>query len=156
MKTNQSPADQAESLFKSGFNCSQAVLAAFSPELGLKSSTALKLAQPFGGGIAHSGRMCGAVSGALLAIGLKYGRIEPEDTQAKDKTYDLVHLFLDRFTDKHSGLNCPELLGYDLSVQAEMEKAEAEGLFITLCTSFVRSAAEILQDILGSPTPVST
>ena len=148
MSPEASPADQAESLFKSGFSCSQAVLAAYAPGLGLDRALALKIAQPFAGGTAHTGRMCGAAAGALLVIGLKFGRTEPEDTDAKDKTYALVHRFLDIFREKHGGLDCPELLGYDLSVQAEMDQAEAEGLFETLCTPLVRSAAEILQDIL--------
>jgi C_GCAxxG_C_C family probable redox protein len=148
MSSSISPADQAESLFKSGFSCSQAVLAAFAPGLGLDRSLALKIAQPYGGGTAHTGRMCGAAAGALLVIGLKFGRTEPEDTGARDKTYALVHRFLDLFREKHGGLDCPELLGYDLAVPAEMEKAVEEGLFDTLCNSLVRSAAEILQDIL--------
>ena len=148
MPADTSLADQAESMFKSGFSCSQAVLAAFAPQLGLDRNLALKIAQPFGGGTAHTGRMCGAAAGALLVIGLKFGRTEPEDTEAKDKTYALVHRFLDLFREKHGGLDCPELLGYDLAVPAEMKQAEEEGLFESLCTPLVRSAAEILQDIL--------
>ena len=141
-------AAEAERLFRSGFSCSQAVLAAFGPDLGLDLDLALRIAQPFGGGLAQTGRMCGAASGASLVIGLKYGRTKPEDIQAKEKTYDLVRLFLAEFLEAHGELDCPNLLGYDLSVPDEMKSAEDEGLFETLCTNLVRSAAEVLSEII--------
>jgi C_GCAxxG_C_C family probable redox protein len=83
-------AERAAELYASGFSCSQAVFAAFSEALGLEPMNALKIAQPFGGGIAGTGSTCGAVTGALLVIGLKHGRVRPEDLAAKEKTYALV------------------------------------------------------------------
>ena len=148
MTDKNSRAEQACELFKSGFSCSQAVLAAFAPGLGLDKELALKIAQPFGGGLAHRGGLCGAAAGAVLVIGLKYGRIYPDDTAAKERTYTLVNQFLDEFAQAHGNLDCPDLLGYDLAVQEEMDKAEAEGLFDSLCPSLVRSAAAFLENIL--------
>jgi C_GCAxxG_C_C family probable redox protein len=67
----------ANELFNRGYNCAQALLATFGVDLGLNRDMELKIASPFGGGISHMGETCGAVTGALMIIGLKYGMTEP-------------------------------------------------------------------------------
>ena len=62
-------AKRAVKVFKEGFSCSQAVLEAFSETMGLDRDTALKISQSFGGGMAHMGETCGAVTGALAGTG---------------------------------------------------------------------------------------
>ncbi len=141
-------AQRAAESFESGFSCSQAVFAAFSEALGLERTTALKISQPFGGGIAGTGSTCGAVTGALLAIGLKHGRFRPEDTAAKDKTYALVLEFINRFRERHGSIVCRELIGVDLSTPEGHEKARRRGLFTERCSLFVSRAADILEAIL--------
>ena len=116
-------ADQAVEDFAKGFSCSQAVLAAFGPEMGLDRPTSLKIAQPFGGGIAQRGETCGAVAGAYLTIGLKHGRTEAEDTAARDQTYSLMREFIQRFMDIHGALECRQLLGYRLDDPEEHAQA---------------------------------
>ncbi|HSA96184.1 MAG TPA: C-GCAxxG-C-C family protein, partial [Acidobacteriota bacterium] len=93
-------------LFRQGFSCSQAVAAAFASDLGLDRDAALRLAQPFGGGIARRADWCGALTGAFLVIGLKHGRDRAEDVAARDKTYALVRELIDRFTARHGGVMC--------------------------------------------------
>ncbi len=137
--------------FESGFSCSQAVLAAFSEAFGMDRETALKIAQPFGGGMAQRGETCGAVTGAYLAIGLKHGRTRPEDSEARDRTYALMREFIERFTAAHGTLQCRELLGYRLDDPAEHTQAEEAGLFRDLCPRLVGSAAEIVEDLLSRP-----
>lgn len=134
--------------FKEGFSCSQAVLSAYADVFGLELDLALKISQPFGGGIAHRGEICGAVSGAFMAIGLKYGRTHPEDIPAREKTYEAVTHFIQQFKDRYGSILCKELLGYDLSVASEYSKATEEGIFETLCPKYVRYAAEILADTI--------
>lgn len=68
---NQS--ERAVACFKEGFSCSQAVFSTFAPQLGLECELALKVAGLFGGGMGRLGEVCGAVTGALMALGLKYG-----------------------------------------------------------------------------------
>ena len=80
--------DTAVSGFKEGFNCAQSVLSAFSEELGLTRETALKIACPFGGGMARQAETCGAVTGAFMVIGLKYGQASKADKASKNRTYD--------------------------------------------------------------------
>jgi len=140
--------ERALSLFREGFSCSQAVAAAFAQDLGLDTATALKIAQPFGGGIAQSGDWCGAVTGAFLVIGLKHGRSKAEDDASKARTYALVHEFIRRFRDRHGHLKCRDLLDCDISTPEGRKRAEELNLHTTRCEELVRDAAAILGDIL--------
>ena len=119
--------ERASATFAQGYNCSQAVLAAFAPDLGLDEQTALRLASPFGGGIAQQGDTCGAVSGALMALGLRYGRMRAEDRQAQETAYGKAKELLRRFAERHGAVTCRELLECDVRVPAEMERARREG-----------------------------
>jgi C_GCAxxG_C_C family probable redox protein len=140
--------ERAAECFGSGFSCSQAVFAAFSEDLGLDREMALRIAQPFGGGIAGTGSTCGAVSGALLVIGLKHGRRRAEDNAAKEKTYALVSEFIDGFKARHGSIVCRELIGVDLGAPEGHAEAERRGVFRELCPRFVAGAVELLETIL--------
>ncbi len=135
-------------IFRDGFSCSQAILAAFSESLGLEREIALKISQAFGGGMARMGLTCGAVTGALLVIGLKHGRTRPDDEAAKEKTYALALEFISRFKARHGTIVCRDLIGADLSTPEGHDEAQTRGVFETLCPDFVGSAAEILEQIL--------
>ena len=141
-------AQAATQSFREGFSCSQAVFSAFCEVFGLDKKKALKISQPFGGGMAHLGEMCGAVTGAFLVIGLKYGRTKVEDTEAKEKTYALVQEFVTRFQAKHGSTNCRALIGFDLGTPEGLEQAKEKNVFETLCPIFVNDAVEILEQIL--------
>jgi C_GCAxxG_C_C family probable redox protein len=136
--------------FEEGFSCSQAVLSAFCEPLGLDRKTALKIAQSFGGGMAHMGETCGAVTGAFMVIGLKHGRTRADDDEAKERTYELVQEFVQAFRSKHGSIVCKELLGYDISNENEMKEALEKLLFDEFCPKLVQSAAEILENLLPS------
>ncbi len=140
--------ETAVSCFEEGFSCSQSVISAYADIYGLNPELALKISQPFGGGMAHMGEICGAVTGAFLVIGLKYGRIKAEDIEAKEKTYELVLEFVKRFKSLNGSINCTELLGYDLGTPEGMKLAEEKELFTTLCPKLVQNAVEIIEKIL--------
>lgn len=140
--------DRAVAAFQEGFACSQAVLAAFASDLGLPTETALKLAAPFGGGIARRGEMCGAVTGALMVIGLQAGTTSATDKDAKERTYDLAQQFLTRFHARHASTDCRGLLDCDISVPSELQRAREQGLFKTICPAMVASAAEIVAELV--------
>ncbi len=140
--------EKAAACFKKGFSCSQAVLSAYSRDFGLSRKTALKISQAFGGGMARRGETCGAVTGAFLVIGLKHGRTKAEDVAARDKTYALAREFIRRFTSRHGSIQCKTLLGCDISSEEGMKLAHDQGLTDSLCPNFIRTAAEILDEIL--------
>jgi C_GCAxxG_C_C family probable redox protein len=139
--------DIAAETFRSGFSCSQSVFTAFGGDLDRE--TALKISQAMGGGMAHLGFTCGAVTGAFLAIGLRYGRSRPEDQAAKEKTYAVMTEFARRFRARHGeNISCPALIGCDLATPEGAREAKENKYFETRCAVFVRDAAEILEDLL--------
>jgi C_GCAxxG_C_C family probable redox protein len=140
--------DDAMARYKSRFTCSSAVLSAFSDELGLDPNTAKKIACGFGAGISKSGNICGAVSGAIMVIGLKYGKTMQGDDAATEKTRALVQKFLQEFKKRHGSVNCTELLGYNLGKPEEFAQARDNKQFVTKCPELVGDAAAILEQIL--------
>lgn len=146
--TPSTRADEAVASFEKKFTCSAAVFAAFSDELGLDPGLAKKIACGFGAGISKTGNTCGAVSGAILVIGLKYGKTVADDDAATEKTRALVRQFIHEFTQKNGSINCTELLGHNLSRPDEFATAHEAKLFVTKCPLLVRDAAEILEKIL--------
>jgi C_GCAxxG_C_C family probable redox protein len=140
--------DEAYRCFMSRFTCSAAVFSAFSKDLELDPDTAKKIACGFGAGISKTGNICGAVSGAIMVIGLKYGKIRAEDEASTEKTRALVRQFIREFTERNGSVSCTALLGYDLSDPQSYTAAKDSGLFVTRCPAFVRDAADILEKIL--------
>lgn len=138
----------AVATFKDGFSCTQAVLSTLSPDLGLDRETALRVAGAFGGGMARMGLTCGAVTGSMMVIGLKYGQVKEGDSQAKDKTYALVRRFVEEFKARNGSIVCRELLGYDISTPEGMQMIKEKGLTTSLCPKLVRDAVEILEQLL--------
>jgi C_GCAxxG_C_C family probable redox protein len=124
------------------------VFSSFSEELGLDPETAKKISCGFGAGISKTGNICRAVSGAIMVIGLKYGKTREGDDAATEKTRALVREFMQEFTERHGSVNCTELLGYNLSNPGEYEKAHDNKLFVTKCPELVGDATAILEKIL--------
>ncbi|MBI4686549.1 MAG: C_GCAxxG_C_C family protein [Nitrospirae bacterium] len=140
-------AEQAISNFKEGYNCSQALLLAFQDVFGIDRETILKLAAPFGGGIGRLGETCGAVTGALMIIGLKYGNTGLEPL-AKEKMYGIVNDFVENFKERNNSIICKELLHCDLSTMEGFKEARDKRLIPSLCPKFVKDAVEIAEELL--------
>lgn len=143
--------EQALACFKS-FNCAQAVISTFGPDLGLEREMALRVAGAFGGGMGRMGHVCGAVSGACMVIGLKYAKVHEDDDEAqtKERAYALVREFAARFAARHGAITCNELLGCDISTPEGHRQASENGLFGTRCPQFVQDAVEILELIINN------
>lgn len=139
--------EQALAGFGTGVDCSQAVFGEFASQLGLDRETALKIAAPFGGGMWH-GETCGCVTGALMALGLKYGQGDRPDQDKKQHMLEQKAKFEAAFSEKRGSCICKEILGYDLSKPAEMAKVMEENLFAKICCKCVVEACAILQDML--------
>ena len=142
------PPEIAVARFRQNFNCAQSVFVAFAPQLGMDESQALKLASPFGGGVARRGQICGAVTGALMALGLAQGADIPD---GKEDAYRLGEEFLQRFESRHVTILCRELIDCDIRTPEGLQQAREKGAFTTLCPLFVRDAAEIVQAMLTFP-----
>ena len=97
--------DRAIKLFMEGKNCSQAVFAAFAPDLGLSEEMALAWSAGLGGGGGRMREVCGAVSGSAMVVGLKYPELD------KTEVYEKVRLIADEFKKTNHSIICKELLG---------------------------------------------
>jgi C_GCAxxG_C_C family probable redox protein len=140
--------EQAVRTFEQDFSCAQSVFTAFADPADVSRETALRLASGLGGGLARSGETCGAVTGAILALGLRHCGRPAEDPQAKLAAYPAVQEFLARFRALHGSITCRELLGADLGTPEGRQKSQEEGLVRQRCPAFVRDAARIVEDLL--------
>ena len=143
-------ADNACAMFLEGYNCAQAVLTCCGRDYGLSKETAVKVAQAFGGGMGRTGNVCGAVTGAMMVIGLKRSAASGTDSQAKQDAHRLTQELLSRFKARNGSILCRDLLGCDLSTEVGLRKAHDSGLTKTLCPKLVKDAAEIVEDLLSS------
>ena len=140
--------EKALELFANNFNCSQAVLTAFAADFGLEEELALKLGTSFGGG-ARNAEICGAVSGALLVLGLKYGHYVATDNEQKSRSYAIAVDYTNRFKETHGSIVCRDLLKYDLTIPEEAACIKEKCLFAEICPKMIKSAVEILEDVLA-------
>lgn len=134
-------------LLSQGYDCGQISLLSAAPRLGLSREEALSLAAGFGGGML-AGETCGAVVGALIAIGYKNGTWAPGDLDAKGKVMEQIAAFRSRFAEKKGSCLCRELLGYNIAIPEEAQKIGELGLTATLCPGIIEEAVELLQEFL--------
>jgi C_GCAxxG_C_C family probable redox protein len=137
----------AEEKFRSGYNCSQSVLFSFTDKLDLDKDTALKISNGFGGGMGRQQEVCGAVSGAIMVLGLLYGRGENDGPEEQETTYSKVRELIDCFKEEFGSVNCKELLSGCVLMTAEGQKQFKERGLKERCCNYVRRAAEIAGDL---------
>lgn len=141
--------EAAAAMVAGSWNCAQSVLGVFCADLGLDGETAMKLASGFGAGMGRKQEVCGAVSGALMVVGLKHGQAREDDKEAKEKTYRLCREVMGRFQAEFGSCLCRELLpGLDLASDAGHERYKAEGWSAKVCQPCVRFAVRLLEEIL--------
>ncbi len=143
--------EKALALFADKFNCSQAIFAAYRNVDVLDEGSALKLSTVFGGGVACTGsELCGAVSGGLLAISMQYGKSDRNEQDAVGKTYDIGKRFIADFTSKieSESCRCEAILGINISIPENLEKAREQKLFETQCVKAITVASDLLDKLL--------
>jgi len=135
-------------LFANGRNCSQAMLTVFGEPYGLNSEMAMKLGRTLGGGIGHMARTCGAVTAAVLVLGL--ARENQDEGEARKISFSRAQELFRRFETLHGTSECKNLLGADMSTEEGMTRIQQQQLVRNLCPAFVRDAAAILEELLKS------
>ena len=124
--------DEAVKLFEEGYVCSQAVFAVFSEDYGISKSDALKIGACFGSGM-RKGEVCGACTGSLMALGLKYGDDKARSNEACERFLEYI---------------CRDLLGCDISTEEGVKYAIENNLFREFCPKMVESATEIAEKLM--------
>ena len=134
------PIEDAVRLFGEGYVCSQAVFAAFSEDFDLPKEQALKIGACFGSGM-RKAEVCGACTGALMVLGLKYG-------ESKEKSNDACEKFLEEFEKENGSFICRDLLGCDIGTEEGVKYAVENNLFKDFCPKMVESAAKIVDEMI--------
>lgn len=132
--------EEAVQLFEDGYMCSQAVLAVFCEEFGLSREQAFKISISFGGGM-RKGEVCGACTGAIMALGLRYG-------ENKSKSDEMCVKFLDSFEKENGSYICRDLLDCDIRTEEGIKYAIDNNLFKEICPKMVESAVKIAQELI--------
>jgi C_GCAxxG_C_C family probable redox protein len=122
-------------------HCAQAVFTTFGERLGVDYDTCMKIASAFSGGIVRTGNVCGALNGALMALGLKYGG------QDSTKVNEVASKFLDDFKSLNGSIICRELINHDLITDEDVNQAFKTEAFDN-CPKFVEDAATLLEKLL--------
>ncbi len=147
MKIEKISEEIATDMFKQGIDCSQIVMGYAASKVGVNSDDALKISAAFGGGM-WCGRTCGCVSGALMALGMKYGYSEPNSMEQKNTLLAKKAEFEQKFAAENKSVVCREILGYDLSKPEEMNLIMEKNLLFTICPKAVCSACKILDEMI--------
>jgi C_GCAxxG_C_C family probable redox protein len=142
--------DRAVELFSGGCACSQAILGTFGPRFGLDEDRGMRVAAGFAGGM-RMAETCGAVTGALMVLGLARCGDNCRTADERQSAYGAVVAFEDDFRRLHGSLVCRELLGCDISTPEGAAAARERGLFRSRCDQFVRAAAGLLEERLRTP-----
>jgi C_GCAxxG_C_C family probable redox protein len=147
---NMNNSESALQYFNSGFNCSQSVLTPFGEHFGVSEEHCLKMACAFGAGMGRQQLTCGAVTGALMVIGLHFGKGKMDNNTKKIHTYEKTVEFIKAFTEKHGSVCCLDLLdGLHMSDPQDSKEIEARDLFTVRCPRYVSDAVQIAEKLIG-------
>lgn len=133
----------AKQLFANGYNCAQAVVAAYADLYGLTQEQALLISASFGGGIGRMRLTCGAACGMFILAGLQTATTDPKNTAAKKHNYDVVQQLARQFQNQNGSLTCSQLL----KLQTNQNTTHKQP-----CIKMVESAAKIFAQYLQENT----
>ena len=146
MKHSKGIAEETVKNFLSGYNCAQSVLLTIAKRYKVRSALIPKIATGFGSGIGRCGSVCGALTGGVMAIGMRCGTNKPSRRE-RERCYELTEKLFARFKDRHGTILCRDLIGYNLSEAEERRRATDENVFEKKCPDFVRTVIVTLMDL---------
>lgn len=111
-----------------GFNCAESVLLGLCDHLGVQNPLIPRIATGFGGGIGHTGNICGAITGAVMALGIRFGREHAQDKETRDTLYSRTEAFLREIEEKLGHLDCFSLIGVRLNTEEGLRRYREENL----------------------------
>jgi C_GCAxxG_C_C family probable redox protein len=142
MEKQQLFSKKAVSFFNEGFNCAESVLMAMQDFFDFEMNP--KIATGFGAGIGRKGSVCGAVSGAILAVNLKYGRREAEENNIKEEAYSRALEFYNKFEEKMGSAICYDIIKCDLTTEGGQKIFMENNLHEERCIKCVETSIDIL------------
>lgn len=141
---------KAHDYFYNGYNCAQSVFAAFHEEMGLAEETALQLMAPMGGGVGGLREICGAVTGAAMALNMSLGGVEPGNQEQKERLYQRVQAVAEKFKAEYITVNCGKLLELN-DIQPAPAPAKRDGAYYEErpCGKYVEICARLVEEELA-------
>jgi len=139
--------EQAKELFLSGYNCAQSVVLSFADDLKFSKELVQKMAAGFGGGMGKQQETCGAVTGAIMVLGLMKGETVNNNDELKSEAYSAVKELSRQFIAEYKTTNCRDLIGCDLNTPEGAAKFKEDQIMETTCAGCVKKAVEIVESI---------
>jgi C_GCAxxG_C_C family probable redox protein len=137
----------AEGYAAEGFLCSEAVLLALSESMGVESEFIPRIATGFAAGVARTGNVCGALSGAIMGLGLRYGRDAPT-TEPGRRPYWFSRRLAEAFEEAYGSVTCPGILDLDLNDPDDYRIYTEEDIWATKCREVIKTATGLAYDTL--------
>jgi C_GCAxxG_C_C family probable redox protein len=142
--------EKALEYFKGSYNCAQAVLRTVLEEKGIFFKEAPAVANAFGGGIIGRGEVCGAVSGAIMAIGVLSSSNGSDIIEQKKIAREKSEEFYERFEVIFGHSSCNGLIGIDPNDPDAKQKASEAGIYRENCPKFVAQATSIVLSLFSN------
>jgi C_GCAxxG_C_C family probable redox protein len=138
--------ERAVAYFLGNYNCAQSVLLTMFEHWNGRNDLIPKIATAFGSGMGRCGSVCGALTGGMMALGIKFGTNEPS-MEKRTETYELARKLFRRFEEENGSVLCRKLIGYDLSDPKQLQEARERDVFEEKCTVFISKAVETLLEL---------
>jgi len=146
MKEKKYFSEKAVAFFKEGFICAESVLMAMQDYLNLEKDPSF--ATGFGAGIGRKSSVCGAITGGILSINLKYGRQKIEDESTKEKAYSKALEFYNKFEETMGSAICYDIIKCDLTTEEGQKTFKENNMLEEKCFKCVETSIEILLDLI--------
>ena len=134
--------------FKSGLNCAQAVLTAYSDDLSFDNSLGINISCGFGGGMGRLQETCGAVTGSFMVLGIYNGKKYPDNADKKEVTYSMIQNFSEKFKSINGAIDCKSLIKCDLKTEQGRLFAKENNLFETICEKCISDSIGIIEELI--------
>lgn len=138
----------AESYAAQDFLCSESMLLALSKCQQVESELIPRIATGFGAGLARCGEICGALAGAIMGLGIRFGRTRVEETPADQRPYDFAQRMVNLFKARFGHTRCLEILGLDLSKESDLKRYREENMWEKVCYKLIITTAGLAYDLL--------
>ncbi|MDQ1239817.1 MAG: hypothetical protein QG577_2003 [Thermodesulfobacteriota bacterium] len=149
---NEDVSRRSGELFESGFYCAESVLLAITESKGIESDLIPKIATGFCSGVSRTCGMCGAVSGAIMAINLFTGRNSPNESVME--SYTAARKLLEIFETRFGSTNCKNLIGCDLGTEEGQNFFKSNNLRVQ-CRRYTEEATGIALSLIEENCRVS-
>jgi C_GCAxxG_C_C family probable redox protein len=140
--------EKAIEVFRSGLNCAQAMVTAYSDELNLDENMAKSVACAFGGGMGRMQQTCGAVTGSFMVLGVYTCKKFSEKKDRKEHTYALVQKFSEKFKAINGSTDCISLLKCEIKTDEGHRYAKEKNLFETVCEKCISDSIRIIEELI--------